>query len=126
MNLTADDIETLVFRADDGSMSYAVKLVYTPNGKEYVCDDFESQVLNRRRAAEWLLADLTSGNPDIHIPKAVVFDRIRVLEPNTPREGVVRQLIWHFKDANWNYYIEAEGKKVSKRYLDSDIERLDT
>ena len=126
MELTADDIETLIFRADDGSVSHAVKLVYSPNGKGYVCDDFESQILNRRKAAELLLADLTSNNPDIPIPNAIVFDRIRVLEPNTPREGTVRELIWHFKDAAWNYYIESEGKKVSKRYVDSDIERLDT
>lgn len=50
--------------------------------------------------------------------------RVRVLvnERNrTARSGVVANVVWHFKDACYHYYLEVDGKKVSKRYLARDL-----
>ncbi|NTI41415.1 hypothetical protein [Rhizobium rhizogenes] len=38
-------------------------------------------------------------------------------------QGTIRDVIWHFKDGEPNYYLEQEGKKLSKRYLTSDLAR---
>lgn len=46
-----------------------------------------------------------------------VGDRVR-----SPKgEGVVEKAIWHFKDAQPNYYLVINGKRSSKRYLASDL-----
>ena len=124
MNISVEDIETLLFRPDDGSLSAAVKLVHVPTGKEYVCDDFESQTLNRRKAAESLVRDIASTHPDIPLPEAMLFDRVRTVAPNALREGKIRQFGWHFKDSAWDYYIESDGRKISKRYRASDLEPM--
>ena len=48
--------------------------------------------------------------------KVVVGERNR-----TARAGTVHDVIWHHKDACYNYYLEVEGRKVSKRYLAVDL-----
>lgn len=60
-------------------------------------------------------------------PKFSVGTRVRVRrgERNrTTREGTVRNVIWHFKDQRHNYYLQEDGKKVSKRYYDEDLEEV--
>jgi hypothetical protein len=42
----------------------------------------------------------------------------------TPHVGEVREVIWHFKDARYNYYLSEGGKKVHKRYFAEDLERF--
>jgi hypothetical protein len=44
---------------------------------------------------------------------------------NTPRRGVIMEIIWHHKDARYNYYIQASGRKVSKRYFAEDLEAVE-
>ncbi len=39
----------------------------------------------------------------------------------TPRVGTIARVIWHFKDACYNYYLEVDGRNVSKRYLACDL-----
>ena len=39
----------------------------------------------------------------------------------TYRKGHVRERIWHYKNQVWYYYLEVEGKKVSKRYRTTDL-----
>jgi len=61
-------------------------------------------------------------------PELEVGQRVRIVlnERNrTPRMGTIRQVIWHFKDQTFNYYLEEDGKKVSKRYLAVDLEVLE-
>jgi hypothetical protein len=49
--------------------------------------------------------------------------RVRLNDRNrTPREGCVRDFIWHHKDARYYYYLQAGAKKVSKRYFEEDLE----
>ncbi|MCI0705624.1 MAG: hypothetical protein L0241_31580 [Planctomycetia bacterium] len=58
-------------------------------------------------------------------PEFNVGDRVRVVlsdRHQTPHTGTIRDVIWHGKDGCWNYYIEEDGKKVSTRYLASDLE----
>jgi hypothetical protein len=60
-------------------------------------------------------------------PEFAVGDRVavRVNERNrTPHIGEVRQVIWHHKDSRYNYYLNENGKKVSKRYFAEDLERV--
>jgi hypothetical protein len=54
--------------------------------------------------------------------------RVRVVlnERNrTPHTGTIRDIIWHFKQARYSYYLEEVGKKVSKRYFEEDLEPLE-
>ncbi len=56
-----------------------------------------------------------------------VGQRVRVIlnERNrTARTGTIRQIIWHYKDQSYNYYLDVNGKKISKRYYEEDIEQL--
>ena len=47
---------------------------------------------------------------------------VRVNERNcTQRAGAVLRVVWHFKDACYNYYLEVDGKKIGKRYFASDL-----
>ncbi|WP_141720138.1 hypothetical protein [Rhizobium sp. YK2] len=39
-------------------------------------------------------------------------------------QGTIRDVIWHFKDGEVNYYLEQDGKKLSKRYLTNDLARV--
>jgi hypothetical protein len=51
--------------------------------------------------------------------------RVRVIlnERNrTPHSGTIRAIVWHFKDQSYNYYLEANGKRISKRYYEEDLE----
>lgn len=36
-------------------------------------------------------------------------------------KGTIRDIIWHFKDTEPNYYVEQGGKKLSRRYVASDL-----
>ena len=40
---------------------------------------------------------------------------------HTARAGTIARVVWHHKDACYNYYLEVDGKKVSKRYLACDL-----
>lgn len=124
MKIKTDDIETLVFRPEDESFSSAVKIVHHPSGKEFSCDEFKSQIENRRTAVKNLVLKLYAEFQVVSAPKYVPFDQIKTIHPNTKREGFIREIIWHFKDNEWNYYIESDGKKVSKRYLETDLEKI--
>jgi hypothetical protein len=126
MKLRTYDIETLVYRPDDGNFSSAVKIVHHPSGSEYICDEFESQIKNRRVCISELIKHLSTKYPEISLPKYMLFDSVRALPPNTERQGIVRELIWHFKNSEWNYYIESDGKRISKRYVETDLKLLST
>ncbi|WP_282296056.1 hypothetical protein [Stenotrophomonas sp. PS02289] len=57
-------------------------------------------------------------------PEFEIGQRVKVVvgEGNrTPRVGTVHGVIWHHKDARYNYYLEVRGRKVSKRYLAADL-----
>ena len=61
-------------------------------------------------------------------PKFAIGQRVRVRlgdRNRTAHEGTIRDIIWHFKDERHNYYLEEGGKKVSKRYYDDDLERVE-
>lgn len=65
---------------------------------------------------------MEKSEPTFHIGqrvRVVLNDRNR-----TPHEGTVRQIVWHYKDRRYNYYLEEAGKKVSKRYFEEDLEAV--
>jgi hypothetical protein len=43
----------------------------------------------------------------------------------TPRVGTIRDIIWHFQAERYNYYLEEDGRKVSKRYFEEDLEAVE-
>lgn len=52
--------------------------------------------------------------------------RVRINEHNhTSREGIIRDIVWHHKNQQHNYYLEENGKKVSKRYYEHDLDPVD-
>jgi len=53
--------------------------------------------------------------PQFHVGDGVKF---------SGGQGTIRDVIWHFKDEEPNYYLEQEGRKLSKRYLTSDLARV--
>lgn len=60
-------------------------------------------------------------------PALSVGQRVRVIlsdRNRTARTGAIRQVIWHFKHRRYNYYLDVDGKKVSKRYYEEDLEPL--
>ena len=42
----------------------------------------------------------------------------------TPRMGSVRDIVWHYKFSKYLYLLEVEGKAVSKRYFEEDLEAI--
>ena len=40
---------------------------------------------------------------------------------NTDKKGKVRDIVWHFKNNTFNYYIEIDNKKVSRRYSEEEL-----
>lgn len=42
----------------------------------------------------------------------------------TFHRGVIYNSIWHYKEKGWFYYIHEDGKKISKRYCDTDLRLL--
>jgi hypothetical protein len=61
-------------------------------------------------------------------PMFCIGQHVRVIlndRSRTPHIGTVREIIWHVKDQRYNYYLEENGKKVSKRYFDSNLEGVE-
>ena len=61
-------------------------------------------------------------------PELAVGQAVRVIlndRNRTPHEGLIREVIWHFKDQRYNYYLSEGGKKVSKRYLIDDLQPIE-
>lgn len=63
-------------------------------------------------------------------PRFPAGTAVRVV-PNSGRNetlfaGKVREVIWHHKHGLWNYYLEADGRRVSKRYLEADLTLIET
>jgi hypothetical protein len=57
-------------------------------------------------------------------PEFLLGQRVSVLvneRNHTARVGTVARVVWHHKDACYNYYLEVDGKNVSKRYLSCDL-----
>ncbi len=67
----------------------------------------------------------TSADGDRENPWFELGVRVQVV-PNgrnrTLRAGVVANRIWHHKHECWTYFIESDGKRVSKRYVAEDLE----
>ncbi|MGF1581007.1 MAG: hypothetical protein ACFCD0_16710 [Gemmataceae bacterium] len=61
------------------------------------------------------------------LPKFHVGEYVSVIlnERNrTPHQGRIREVIWHYKDQQFNYYLVPQGRKGSKRYFAEDLKRV--
>ncbi len=64
---------------------------------------------------------------DGHEPAFVIGQRVRVIlndRNRTPHEGTIRSAIWHHKERRFHYYLEEDGRKVSKRYAAEDLQPI--
>jgi hypothetical protein len=43
---------------------------------------------------------------------------------STPHTGTIRDAIWHHELLRWHYFLEENGKAISKRYLAEDTPSL--
>ncbi|MEO1529201.1 MAG: hypothetical protein AAFX06_27590 [Planctomycetota bacterium] len=62
-----------------------------------------------------------NAKPD---PEYQIDDRVSVIvndRNKTARTGTIQGVVWHFKDSRYNYYLEVEGRSISKRYLAIDL-----
>ena len=65
--------------------------------------------------------EISEGKP---VPEYIIGDNVEVIvngRNTTYHRGVIVSVNWHHKDKQWNYILEANGKKVSKRYGAQDI-----
>lgn len=61
----------------------------------------------------------TLPQPRFEIGQAV---EVLINQRNRARHtGKVARAVWHHKDSCYNYYMEVDGRKVSKRYLAEDF-----
>lgn len=64
---------------------------------------------------------------DLPLPEFEVGEAVEVLishRNSTRHVGFITRVVWHYKDACYNYYLEADGRRVSKRYIATDLARV--
>ena len=51
---------------------------------------------------------------------------VRVLSRRAgmPRLGTIRDIFWHFQDERYYYDLEADGKNVTGRFSETDLEAV--
>jgi len=57
-------------------------------------------------------------------PEFQIGDPVTVIlndRNKTPRTGTISRIIWHHKDSRYNYYLEVDGRSISKRYCAVDL-----
>lgn len=70
-------------------------------------------------------AHLVPERPPIPPPELAIGHTVRVVlneRNHTPRVGTIYHIEWHFKNGCYDYYLEVNGKRISKRYLREDLE----
>lgn len=82
--------------------------------------------LPHREAILPALQDLTPGEVaiDAQPPELQIGQTVQVIlssRNHSSREGSIIDRIWHHKDRRWNYFMEENGKALSKRYFVGDF-----
>ena len=75
---------------------------------------------------ETLVEPLIRAFEDVDLPesKFEIDDEVETVgDQHTFRRGLIRDRIWHHKANEWHYYLEVDGKRVSKRYTAADLKR---
>ena len=67
-----------------------------------------------------------SNKPAPAFPVGTQVEVVRSQRHSTRHVGFVRSVVWHHKEAYWNYYIEEGARKISTRYLEKDLASLAT
>ena len=119
LSIESEEVRVDRFCNADGSETPWVRLSlgeHVAYGKE-AGTPIENQIIASRN----LIRQLINGERDVEFPKFVLFQPVVTRSPNTPRQGRIVRMIWHYKDVCWNYYIESDGKAISKRYLEGDL-----
>ena len=44
---------------------------------------------------------------------------------HTDMKAKIRAIVWHFKNNAFNYYIKTENRKISRRYYEEDLIKID-
>lgn len=80
---------------------------------------------------EWIQIEGSSGRlrvaPDLFLtvpwPKFDFGESVRTLPPRSPHEGRIADIRWHDKDKRVFYFVECDGKRLSGRYWDDELEQ---
>lgn len=79
---------------------------------------------------DWVQIEGATGrlkvNPDLYLtvpwPKFDFGQEVRTLPPRSPRVGRIADIRWHDKEKRVFYHMECDGKKLSGRYWDDELE----
>lgn len=55
-------------------------------------------------------------------PEFTWGDKVRILDKNL--EGMICDFTWHFKNKEYFYFVEVNGKRLKKRYYRTDLRKL--
>ena len=58
-------------------------------------------------------------------PPAFIYGELVSPVEHSDIIGKITDIIWHFKDNDYNYYISVNGKKKSKRYYAEDLIKIE-
>ncbi len=56
----------------------------------------------------------------INSPKYKYGEIVSLID-NMNIKGKIRDIVYHFRNQTFNYYIEADNRKVNKRYYETDL-----
>jgi hypothetical protein len=65
--------------------------------------------------------DISQGKPPPEFKEGQLVEVIVNGRNSTYRKGTIRGLGWHHQERQWLFFIEENGKKVSKRYEARDL-----
>ena len=67
---------------------------------------------------------LEAKNAEIPPPSFEIGDPVKIIgtKKNSARSGRIREHIWHHRNTEWMYFTNEEGRKVSKRYREDELE----
>ena len=80
---------------------------------------------------DWIQIEGSSGrllvHPDLFLtvpwPRFDFGQLVRTLPPRSPHEGRVADIRWHDKEMRVFYFLECDGKHLSGRYWDDELEQ---
>ncbi|MBX7229768.1 MAG: hypothetical protein K1X48_09205 [Burkholderiaceae bacterium] len=62
---------------------------------------------------------------NLPVPEFQLGQTVRVVphvNGHTEKIGVIRDIIWHYKDARYYFYIKVGKQKISTRYIANELE----
>ena len=125
MELKTEDINVHLLATSDETQATGIELSHRSSAITVISDKAPTKPENIRLALLKLVVKLLDKkHPPDSTPCFFPFDEVTTVSPNSIHKGTIRRLVWHFKEKCWNYYIKVDNKNISKRYYDTDLQRI--